>query len=104
MSNNAITVATAAAQLNHALGDPVPEKAIGFFAGLWAFVVSFAKTLWESILSAWKPANYLALMTFFLAGVALSDFTLRYVRVFSVLAVVLIGLLFISMVMKKTNR
>jgi hypothetical protein len=100
-SRNPLTVAHAAASLNSALGSPVSDKAVGFFAELWAFVVAFATALWRSVTTAWKPGNYLALISFFVAGVLFAEMIGRYVRAFSAIAVVVIGVLVIMGMAKK---
>ncbi len=102
--NSLKVVVGAAAQLHHALGDPVPQSALGFVAQFWAIVVSMAKTIWRSVVTAWQPANYFALAFFFIAGVFLSDFAMQYVRLFSAIIVVLVGVLFIMVLMKRNER
>lgn len=103
---NSLTVVTdAAARLHHAMGDPVPKGVLGFFAELWAVVVSFAKSIWRSITTAWQPSNYLALIFIFLAGVLLSDLAMSYVRIFSSIIVILVGAIVTTMLVKNsTNR
>jgi uncharacterized membrane protein YfhO len=104
IDRNSLTVVTeAAARLHHAMGDPVPKGVLGFFAELWAVVVSFVQSVWRSITTSWQPANYLALVFIFLAGVMLSDLAMRYVRVFSSIIVILIGIIVTTMLVKNSN-
>lgn len=103
-SNSAKAAADAAAKLHRALGDPLPQSALGFFGDLWAVIVSIAHTIWRSIQSAWQPDNYVALACFFGAGVLFSDFAMRYVRFFSALGVILLGFVLIMTLMKRNTR
>lgn len=101
--NSLAVVTDAAARLHHAMGDPVPKGVLGFFAEFWAVVVSFVQSIWRSITTAWQPANYLALVFFFLAGVLLSDLAMSYVRIFSSIIVILVGAIVTTMLVKNSN-